>query len=133
MKIIIDSLISFLSSFKRLVLFVGFFLLFIIFWYIINDTLMLTYAFAMGQSDPSLGTFTITSLQPVSCNTISEFSSSMNSLITEPTPAPSGNGHQRFIKVTASVVNTEGMSMLQKMTIQAMPNKCFIAYGELTK
>ena len=113
--------------------FVGLFVLFSLFWYLVNDSLILTFAYAMGKTDPSVGTFTIMSLQQVPCESISEFSSSMHSLISEPTLAKSGNCHQRFIQVNPSVINMEGMSMVQKLTIQAMPTKCFLALGELTK
>ena len=120
---------KYLLSFLLLLIVISLFFILMVF----TEGIFITYAYAMGKTDPAVGTFTIMSLQQVPCESISEFSSSMNSLISEPTPAQSGNGHQRFIKVTASVVNTEGMSMFQKMAIQAMPSKCFLALGELTK
>ena len=50
---------------------------------VFTEGIFITYAYAMGKTDPAVGTFTIMSLQQVPCESISEFSSSMNSLISE--------------------------------------------------
>ena len=102
-----------------------------LFFYITNTSLILAYAYAMGNGDPSVGTFTITSLEQVFCETVSEFNNSMNSLITEPTQE--GTSYQRFIKIKTSVINTDNMSVFQKMSLKSMPDQCFRAYGSFSK
>ena len=130
MKIIFVSLIESLSKFKKLLILIGFFILFVLYWYITNEILLLVYAFAIGESDPSTGFFTITSLQEISCDKVAEFNNSM-SLITE--PMETSSGHQRYIKIRPSVVSTEGMSVFQKLSLQSMSDKCFVAYGSFSK
>ena len=120
--------IGFLYSFA---FFVGLFVLFSLFWYIVNDSLILTVAYAVGNGDPSVGTFTITSLEQVSCETVSEFNNSMNSLITD--PIQEGNSYKRFIKIKTSVINTDNMSVFQKISLKSMPDQCFRAYGSFSK
>ena len=131
MNIILGSFIKFLSQFKRQLILIGLLTLFVLYFYITNTSLILAYVYAMGNGDPSIGTFTITSLEQVSCETVSEFNNSMNSLITD--PIQEGNSYQRFIKIKASVINTDNMSVFQKMSLKSMPDQCFRAYGSFSK